>query len=172
MVKWNKNVNQTQSSGQGSCIYADDSSSPFYLQNGDHPGLILVSHPLTGNNFNTWNRAMIMVLTTKNILGFVNRTIFQSPPDDLLYGSWLHCNSMVITWIFNSVSRDISDSLMYIPTASEMSTDLRDLFLKINASPSSKLKGYSLNFIKVQLMLMCTTRDCGHFGMNLRNFNL
>ncbi|KZV54050.1 hypothetical protein F511_17438, partial [Dorcoceras hygrometricum] len=29
-----------------------------YLQNGDHPGQLLVSNILAGSNYNTWSRAM------------------------------------------------------------------------------------------------------------------
>lgn len=48
------------------------SSGPFFLHNGDHPGLVLVSHPLTGTSYNTWSRAMLMALTAKNKLLFVD----------------------------------------------------------------------------------------------------
>lgn len=54
----------------------EDSSSPYFLQNGDHPGLIPVSHSLIGSNYNTWNRAMFMDFTAKNKVGFVDGTFF------------------------------------------------------------------------------------------------
>ncbi|XP_075521400.1 uncharacterized protein LOC142554622 [Primulina tabacum] len=141
MEKENQANNQAdQSSTLVFRNHVEDSSSPFYLQNGDLPRLVLVSQQLTGNSFNTWNRAMIMALTAKNKLGFVDRTIVQPPPDDLLYGAWLCCNSMVISWILNSVSRDIADSLMYISTASEMWIDLRNRFLQSNAPRIFQIK--------------------------------
>ncbi|XP_073017752.1 uncharacterized protein [Primulina eburnea] len=110
----------------------EDSSSPFYLHNGYHPGLNLVSHALTGTNYNTWNRAMSMALTAKNKLGFVDGSFSQPPTDDLVYGSLLRCNSMVISWILNSVNREIADSLLYFPTAYEIWIDLQDRFQQIN----------------------------------------
>lgn len=64
-----------QAANQAQRTLLEDSSSPYYLQNGDHPGLILVSHLLTGSNFNTWSRAMFMALTAKNKLSFVDDTI-------------------------------------------------------------------------------------------------
>ncbi|KAL5560246.1 hypothetical protein UlMin_036457 [Ulmus minor] len=51
---------------------SDDSNSPYYLNNGDHPGLALVSQPLIGNNYNSWSRAMTMSLIAKCKLCFVD----------------------------------------------------------------------------------------------------
>ncbi|RVW45131.1 hypothetical protein CK203_067641 [Vitis vinifera] len=51
--------------GSSDPLPMEDSSSPFYLHNGDHPGLILVSHHLSGSNYNNWSRVMMMGLTTK-----------------------------------------------------------------------------------------------------------
>ena len=89
---------------------AEDSSSPYFLHGGDHPGLLLVSHQLTGSNYNTWNRDMIMALTAKNKLGFVDGSLPQPPAIDLLFVVWNRCNSIVTSWILNVVSRDIADS--------------------------------------------------------------
>ncbi|KAK0602275.1 hypothetical protein LWI29_031927 [Acer saccharum] len=51
---------------------AEDFNSPYFLNNGDHPGLNLVSHQLVGENYNTWSRAMSMALTAKNKLCFID----------------------------------------------------------------------------------------------------
>lgn len=118
----------------------EDSSSPYFLHNGDHPGLVLVSHPLSGNNYNTWFRAMNMALIAKNKLGFVDGSIPQPTSEDLLYGAWRRCNSMVISWILNSVFREIADSLMYIPTVYEVWIDLRDRFHQSNAPRIFQIK--------------------------------
>ncbi|RVW76459.1 hypothetical protein CK203_056870 [Vitis vinifera] len=73
----------------------EDSSSPFCLHNGDHPGLILVSHHWTRANYNTWSRAMVINLTTKNKVGFVDCCIPRPNDEDLLYGVRTECKSMV-----------------------------------------------------------------------------
>lgn len=125
--------NQSQVMNNQTRVPSEDSSSLFYLHNGDHPGLMLVSHPLTGTNYNTWSRAISMALTAKNKLYFVDGTYLHPKLDDLMYGVWNRCNIMVISWILNSVSREIADSLIYIPTASEIWIDLRDRFHQSNA---------------------------------------
>ncbi|XP_075486382.1 uncharacterized protein LOC142525993 [Primulina tabacum] len=75
---------------------------------------------------------MSMALTAKNKLSFVDNSIQRPPLDDLLYGAWLRYNSMVISWILNSVTKEIADSLMYIPTAHGIWSDLRDRFNQSN----------------------------------------
>ncbi|KAJ9679025.1 hypothetical protein PVL29_021059 [Vitis rotundifolia] len=64
MARGGQNNNQVVMSSTFSPM--EDLSSPFFLHNGDHPRLILVSHPLHGPNYNTWSRAILMALTAKN----------------------------------------------------------------------------------------------------------
>jgi len=54
------------------CHISPNLLSISYLHHGDSLGTILVSQPLTGDNYNSWSRSMIMVLTVKNKLGLVN----------------------------------------------------------------------------------------------------
>ncbi|XP_075515626.1 uncharacterized protein LOC142550282 [Primulina tabacum] len=151
--------------------FAEDSSNPYFLQNGDHPSLILVSHPLSGSNYNTWSRAIVrpwpcpqtlqsqfldsdqlalthrtsprqesgvcafpgfdpstswhigilgltaivMALTAKNKLGFVDNSIPRPSPDDLLYGVWNRCNSMFLMGLNESYSQIRAQILLVDP---------------------------------------------------------
>ena len=95
----------------------ENSNSPYFLHNVDHLNLVLVSHPLTGCNYNTWSRAMWMTINAKNKLGFMDGSIPQPVADELTVNIWSHCNSMVISWLINVVSKDIADSFLYLDTA-------------------------------------------------------
>uniref|UniRef100_A0A2N9I4I6 Integrase catalytic domain-containing protein n=1 Tax=Fagus sylvatica TaxID=28930 RepID=A0A2N9I4I6_FAGSY len=80
--------NETLSSGStlpiGSSVnLSDDPANKYYLHHGDSPGAILVSQPLVGDNYHTWSRSMVMALTAKNKVGFVNGLIEQ-PKDESL----------------------------------------------------------------------------------------
>jgi len=77
--------------------HSDDSSSPFYLNNRDHPGLILVLNPLIGSNYNSWNHSMTMALMAKNKIGFVDGSISKLEIDDNLYNFWSQCKNMVMS---------------------------------------------------------------------------
>jgi hypothetical protein len=38
-----------------------DPSSPLFLHSDDNPRILLVSQPLTGENYSTWSRAMLVL---------------------------------------------------------------------------------------------------------------
>ena len=44
----------------------------MFLHNSDHPGMVLITAPLTGSNYLTWSRSMKIALIAKQKLGFVN----------------------------------------------------------------------------------------------------
>lgn len=76
---------------------------------------------------------MRMALEAKNKLGFIDSTIPQ--PEDLssILSQWTRCNSMVLSWIVNSLSPEISNSVIYTETASEVWNDVKDHFSQKNA---------------------------------------
>lgn len=47
----------------------------FFISKSNNPDLVLVSHPLTDNNYGSWFHAMIMTLLGRNKLNFVEGTI-------------------------------------------------------------------------------------------------
>ncbi|XP_061372207.1 uncharacterized protein LOC133314702 [Gastrolobium bilobum] len=134
------NSNPSGGTSSGSSNSVDDSRSPYYLSNGDHPILILVTHSLTGSNFNSWLRAMVIALTAKNKSPFVDGTLPRPSPDNLLFNAWNRCNSMVISWLLNSVSKDIAYSLMYFINAYDIWNDIRNHFHQANGPRISQLK--------------------------------
>ncbi|XP_041011279.1 uncharacterized protein LOC121255050 [Juglans microcarpa x Juglans regia] len=122
----------SSSSSSSSSSVLEDSSSPFHLQNGDSPGSILVSNLLTGDNYNSWCRSMEMALKAKNKIGFINGAIPQPVEADSSYPKWDRCNSMVLSWILNSVSRDIRETVVYAKTAKDMWDELKHQFSQGN----------------------------------------
>jgi hypothetical protein len=106
--------------------------NPYYLHHGDNPGSVLVSLPLDGDNYHTCSRSMIMVLTAKNKLGFVDGSIAKPAPTASTYLPWILCNTMVLSWIINLVSKDIAASVIYLNTAKEIWFDLKERFSQKN----------------------------------------
>lgn len=108
-------------------ISIDDSSGPYYLHHEDSPGSVLVSQVLHGENYHTWSGSMIMMLTAKNQVSFIDGSIIKpSSTIDSLYCPWIRSNNMVLSWLMNSISKDIAASVIYINTAEEMWLDLKE----------------------------------------------
>ena len=83
-------------------VSVENSRSPYYLNNGDNPGIRIVPDPLTGDNYQAWRRSMTTALSAKNKLGFVNGTIPQpNDESDPLFSDWQRCNDLVLSWITN-----------------------------------------------------------------------
>ncbi|XP_020270654.1 LOW QUALITY PROTEIN: uncharacterized protein LOC109845793 [Asparagus officinalis] len=93
-----------------------DAANPYYLHHSDHPGMVLVSKPLNGDNYSTWCRAMTISLNAKSKLGFIDGTTTMpsatAKPDE--YASWKKCNDMILSWILNSLTQDLADSQMTV----------------------------------------------------------
>ena len=104
-------------------------SNPFFLSSRENPGNILVTQLLLGmQNYHSWSRAMFCALTTKKKIGFVNGKISMPDLDLPLFEDWQSCNTMVLSWLINSMHIDVSSSIMYCKTAREMLIELKNLF--------------------------------------------
>ena len=123
----------------------EDSSSPYYLHPSDNPGLQLVSQLLVGSNYINWSRSMSTALLAKNKLPFVNGVLLRPHDDDLLYSAWIRCNSMVVSWLRNSVSPQICSSVMYLDDAHDILSDLRDRFALGDSARSYDISPHSWN---------------------------
>lgn len=106
---------------------AIDSSSPLYLHPSDHPGMVLVSQSFDGHGFEAWKRSITIALSAKNKLVFVKGEL-DRPANPVLAALWNRCNDMIISWILNSLSREISSSVLYVETAHQLWTELVDRF--------------------------------------------
>ncbi|KAL5548032.1 hypothetical protein UlMin_003263 [Ulmus minor] len=124
----------------------EEPSNPYYLHHSDSPGQILVSQQLTGENYTSWSRATLIALSVKNKLGFVDRSIAKPPGTDTnLFNSWIRNNNMAMSWILNSVSKEISASIMFASSAREIWLDLKDRFQQKNGPRIFQLKRELMN---------------------------
>ncbi|XP_042027232.1 uncharacterized protein LOC121774418 [Salvia splendens] len=118
----------------------EDSSSPYYLHPSENPSFQLVPQVLTDSNNIYWSRSITTALLAKNKLAFINGNLLRSAEDDLLFPAWLRFNSMVVSWIRNSISPQICSSIMYIDNAHEIWSDLRDRFSQLDTARAYQLR--------------------------------
>ncbi|KAJ6814428.1 uncharacterized protein M6B38_140055 [Iris pallida] len=115
------------------------SNDPFFVHHSDSSTAILVSPPLSGDNYGTWLRSISRALRAKNKFGFVDGTI-QIPTDSNEKSKWSRCDDLVASWILNSVTQEIRGSILYADTALEIWKDLSDRYSQSNAPKIYQLK--------------------------------
>ena len=127
------NTDFVASTSQNSVLAWDKPSSPYFLHSSENLGLILVNQPLTEENYATWSQAIIYALDSKNKTNFVDGTIkAPTSSSDPIFPAWKKCNRMILSWLINSMSKDLISSVIYLNTAQEVWTDLKNRFSQSN----------------------------------------
>ena len=94
---------------------------------------MLISKKLTGTeNFGPWKRSMSIALSAKNKLGLLNGSVPKPDENSPLRAQWERVNDMVISWILNTVSEDISNGMDFVNTAQEVWEELAGQFSSID----------------------------------------
>jgi hypothetical protein len=68
---------------------------------------------------------MLVSLSAKNKINFVDGSICKPPKHDDLFLAWTRCNDMVVSWILHVVSSDIKSNIIYITSSKIMWEDLK-----------------------------------------------
>ncbi|GMJ01569.1 hypothetical protein HRI_003826100 [Hibiscus trionum] len=112
-----------------------DSNHPLFLHASDTPGTLLVSQQLTGiENYNLWSRSMKIVLLAKNKVGLVDGSCKRESVAEPLRAQWDRCNALVLSWILNTVSQELSAGIVFVSNASIVWADLKERFNKVDGS--------------------------------------
>ncbi|KAK9690007.1 hypothetical protein RND81_09G098300 [Saponaria officinalis] len=107
---------------------------PLYIQSSDHPGMKLVSHVFEGQGFDNWKRSMLIALSAKNKLEFIDGTSPKPSTSSSNAKARQRCNDMVFSWILNALSSEIADSVLYYDTAKDVWGELEDRYGQSNGA--------------------------------------
>lgn len=105
-----------------------DLHNPLNIIASDSPSQALVTKLFDGTSFQSWKRSVKIAPSARNKLGLVNGDIQKPRHDEEGYRSWERANDMVVSWLLNSVERDIADSLLYCNSARELWIELESRF--------------------------------------------
>ncbi|XP_074346317.1 uncharacterized protein LOC141685090 [Apium graveolens] len=71
---------------------------------------------------------MMLTLSAKNKLMFVNGTVVRPATGTTEYKAWERCNDLVISWILFNLDETIARSVLFLKSARELWKDLEDRF--------------------------------------------
>ncbi|KAL0448192.1 UNVERIFIED_CONTAM: Retrovirus-related Pol polyprotein from transposon RE2 [Sesamum latifolium] len=107
-------------------------SEDLKVHTSNFPGMILVSTPLTRNNFLLWSRSVKVALTAKMKLSFIYGTYPKPTENSDECKQWIRTDSMVMSWIQNSISKDIAKAFSYAKSARSLWLQLESRFGQAN----------------------------------------
>ncbi|XP_074360983.1 uncharacterized protein LOC141701207 [Apium graveolens] len=88
----------------------------------------LISDPFDGSGFSNWKRSMIIALSARNKLGFIDGMLLKPNATDPTFKSWSRCNDMVISWLLGSLSKSIGRSVIFSNSAHQMWQELEERY--------------------------------------------
>lgn len=71
-----------------------DPTSVYYINPAENPTISLISEKFNGDNYTDWKRGMILALSMKNKLVFVDGSLKRPEYSDDLYSAWERCNNI------------------------------------------------------------------------------
>ncbi|XP_071714003.1 uncharacterized protein [Rutidosis leptorrhynchoides] len=112
-----------------------DFGDPLYLHASDTTGTPLISVKLKGTeNYQIWSRSILLALSTKNKIGFVDGTFVKNTTNNVLASQWDRCNSVVLSWILGSLSEELYCGQIFSSIASVVWTELKETYDKVDGS--------------------------------------
>lgn len=95
-----------------------DPTYVYYIHPSENPTIPLVSEKFNGDDFADWERGMLLALSMKNKVVFVDGTLKKPEPTDSLYAVLERCNNMIISYILRSLDNTLVKSILYFSTTS------------------------------------------------------
>ncbi|XP_075074599.1 uncharacterized protein LOC142162175 [Nicotiana tabacum] len=110
-----------------------DSSSPLYMHPSESARSVLVHVAFDGTGYKSWRRDILRALSVKNKVGFITGKCQKPTIRHATFHQWERCDYMVTSWILNSLSKDLADSLQYVNDAKELWQELEDMYDQTNS---------------------------------------
>lgn len=102
-----------------------DLQNPLFIHPSDNSGMNLCAIQLVGENYRRWSRSFTKALSVKNKLWLIDGSIARSTENAL---QWDRCNDMVCSWLLNTVSKDIYNTIDEYDIARDMWLDLEESY--------------------------------------------
>ena len=103
-------------------------ASIYYIHPSENSTNPLSSIKFAGNGFTDWKRSVVITLSARNKLGFLNGDYPEPEPNTSEHAAWIRCNDLIISWLLYSLDTQIAKSVLYFKTAYEIWIDLEERF--------------------------------------------
>ncbi|KAH0765474.1 hypothetical protein KY285_001345 [Solanum tuberosum] len=121
-------IDENRSASKGTSIVGNNTSSALYVHPLNSLGMMMVPTQFDGAGYRSWRREVMRALSVKNKLGFIDGSCVKPSTNSPQIRQWQRCDDMVASWILNSLTKDISDSVKYLTDSVELWKELEDRY--------------------------------------------
>lgn len=111
----------------------------YHLGSSDHPGVVITPVKLKGPNYDEWAKAVRRSMIAKFKFGFLDGSILE-PTDTLKKKHWVAVNSMLVSWITNTLEDGLRSQIEDFDIASELWMHLKQRYCVVNGTRICQLK--------------------------------
>ncbi|XP_059277559.1 uncharacterized protein LOC132031606 [Lycium ferocissimum] len=116
------------------------SCHPLYVHLSNVLGSSLVTTPFDGTGYGSWRRNILVALSVRNKLGFIQGISTRPPDSSPLARQWQRCNDLVVSWLINSLTKDIARSVEYSKLAQGIWSELEERYSTADGARIFELK--------------------------------
>ncbi|XP_069154693.1 uncharacterized protein [Solanum lycopersicum] len=109
-----------------------DMNGVFYVHPSDNPKTPLVPTQFDGVGYRSWRRGILRALSVKNKSVFIDGSCVKPAKNSPQARQWQRCDDMVTSWILNSLTKEIADSVEYVNNSCELWKELKDRYDQTN----------------------------------------
>ena len=114
--------------------------SPYDLNSNDSPGNVITQVQLKGDNYEEWARAIRTSLRARRKWSFIEGKIIQPDDNSLELEEWWTVQSMLVSWILNTIEPSLRSTVSYTENAATLWQDIKERFSVANGPRIQQLK--------------------------------
>ena len=118
----------------------ESKKSSYILSSNDNPGNLITQVQLRENNYDEWARAVRTALRAKRKFGFIDGTVEKPEEDSDEMEDWWTVNSMIVSWIMNTIEPTVRYALTHMEIAKELWDDIKECFSVTDGARVHQLK--------------------------------
>ena len=88
----------------------------------------LTGHKLNGKNYLEWAQSIKLVVDGKGRLGYITGETKEPEKTDPTWKTWKSENSLVMSWLINSMEVSIGRTYLFLPTAKDVWDAVRETY--------------------------------------------
>lgn len=80
----------------------------YYIYPSDVNTTQLISVKFNGTGYSNWKSSITLIISTKNKLRFIDKTVIMPDIGSIELKSWERCNDLVCSWLLSNLDESIS----------------------------------------------------------------